>query len=78
MSVAAHPSLVVAWTSRDGSTNAKGKAMSDNVDFTAMSDPDFLAERTRVRAELTELTELFERLNEEFDRRARAEWSRAS
>jgi len=52
--------------------------MSDNVDFTAMSDPDFLAERTRVRAELTELTELFERLNEEFDRRARAEWSRAS
>ena len=52
--------------------------MNDNVDFTAMSDPDFLAERTRVREELLELTELFRKLNEEFDRRARAAWARAS
>jgi hypothetical protein len=58
--------------------NAKGKAMNDSVDFTAMSDPDFLAERTRVREELQELTELFRKLNEEFDRRARAAWARAS
>jgi hypothetical protein len=52
--------------------------MNDSVDFTAMSDPDFLSERTRVREELQELTELFRKLNEEFDRRARAAWARAS
>ena len=43
-----------------------------------MSDPDFLAERTRVREELQELTERFRMLNEEFDRRARAAWAPAS
>jgi hypothetical protein len=52
--------------------------MTDNGDFAAMSDPDFLAERTRVREELQELTERFQLLNEEFDRRARAAWARAS
>jgi hypothetical protein len=49
--------------------------MTDSGDFAAMSDPDFLAERTRVRAELQELTERFRLLNEEFDRRARAAWA---
>jgi hypothetical protein len=48
--------------------------MSDSGDFAAMSDPDFLAERTRVREELQQLTERFRMLNEEFDRRARAAW----
>jgi hypothetical protein len=52
--------------------------MSESVDFAAMSDPDFLAERTRVREELQELTERFRKLNEEFDRRARAAWARPS
>jgi hypothetical protein len=52
--------------------------MSDGGDFAAMSDPDFLAERTRVREELQELTERFWELNEEFDRRARAAWASAS
>ena len=31
--------------------------MIDSGDFAVMSDPDFLAERTRVREELQELTE---------------------
>jgi hypothetical protein len=48
--------------------------MTDSGDFASMSDPDFLAERTRVREELQELTERFRMLNEEFDRRARAAW----
>ena len=49
--------------------------MSDSGDFMAMSDPEFLAERTRVREELRELTERFQLLNDEFDRRARAAWT---
>ena len=52
--------------------------MSDSGDFATMSDPDFLAERTRVREELQELTERFRMLNEEFDRRARAAWRPAN
>jgi hypothetical protein len=52
--------------------------MTDSGDFASMSDPDFLAERTRVREELQELTERFQKLNEEFDRRARAAWTQAS
>jgi hypothetical protein len=51
--------------------------MSDSGDFAAMSDPDFLAERTRVREQLQELTERFRMLNEEFDQRARAAWRSA-
>jgi hypothetical protein len=47
-------------------------------DFTQLDDPAFLAERARVREELQELTERFRRLNEEFDRRARAAWAPAS
>jgi hypothetical protein len=52
--------------------------MTDSGDFASMSDPEFLAERTRVREELQELTERFQKLNEEFDRRARAAWTQAS
>ncbi len=56
-------------------------------DFAAMSDPDFLAERRRVReryqqaddpsADRTRLGVLRDVLDEEFDRRARAAWSPA-
>jgi hypothetical protein len=52
-------------------------------DFTAMSDPEFLAERRRVREALeyaqeheisAALTDRYQRLNEEFLRRARMTW----
>ena len=52
-------------------------------DFTAMSDPDFLAERRRVREALadvpahevnTALADRYQSLNEEFLRRARLTW----
>ncbi len=52
--------------------------MSDSGEFAAMSDPDFLAERRRVREELQELTERCRLLDREFDRRARAAWTPAS
>jgi len=56
---------------------------SDDHDFTAMNDPDFLAERRRVREALehtpeqevrSALVDRFWRLNEEFLRRARISW----
>jgi hypothetical protein len=56
---------------------------SDEDDLTTMNDPDFLAERRRVREELehtperevsSALTERYWRLNEEFLRRARLAW----
>jgi len=52
-------------------------------DFTTMSDPDFLAERRRVREALADapahevsaaLADRYQRLNEEFLRRARMTW----
>jgi hypothetical protein len=46
--------------------------MSDSDDFTAMNDPDFLAEYSRVRNTLETLTDRMRKLTEEFDRRARA------
>jgi hypothetical protein len=52
--------------------------MSDSGEFAAMNDPDFLAERARVREELQELTERYRKLNQEFDRRARTAWTPAS
>jgi len=56
---------------------------SDDHDFTAMNDPDFLAERRRVREALERtpeqdvrsvLVDRFRELNEEFLRRARISW----
>jgi hypothetical protein len=44
-------------------------------DFSAMNDPDFLAERARVRDTLEALTERYQKLNDEFDRRARIQWA---
>jgi hypothetical protein len=60
---------------------------SEPEDFTTMSDPDFLAERRRVRDQLehlpgqsvdhARLAALRAAMDEEFDRRARAAWSAA-
>ena len=47
-------------------------------EFAVMNDPDFLAERKRVREELQQLTERYRQLNEEFDRRASTAWAPAS
>ncbi len=55
-------------------------------DYGAMSDPDFLAERRRVREELEhtpehevspELTARYQKLDEEFLRRASLAWAQA-
>jgi hypothetical protein len=56
----------------------------DADDFTTMDDPEFLAERRRVREELehlpahavsAELTFRYQRLSDEFLRRASAAWT---
>lgn len=56
-------------------------------DITAMDDPEFLAERRRVREELDRLpshqdrrslTARYQMLNDEFTRRARIAWTQAS
>jgi hypothetical protein len=46
-----------------------------NADFTTMDDPDFPAERKRVRETIEALQERYRQINEEFDRRARAKWT---
>ena len=51
--------------------------MSYSDEFAMMSDPDFLAERKRVREALAALAERYDRINAEFDRRAGAEWATA-
>ena len=55
--------------------------MDDEADLTQLDDPEFLAERRRVREELehqpeasAELSARYEVLDEEFLRRARAAW----
>jgi hypothetical protein len=55
--------------------------MDDNTDLSQLDDPAFLTERRRVREELEhrpeaslELAERYQRLNEEFLRRARTAW----
>ena len=53
--------------------------MDDDTDLSQLSDPQFLAERRRVREELeykptAKLTARYERLNQEFLRRARIAW----
>jgi hypothetical protein len=57
----------------------------DHPDFTALDDPQFLAERRRIRQQLERvapdradhprLAALAAALDDEFDRRARAAWS---
>jgi hypothetical protein len=61
--------------------------MGESDDFSELGDPEFLAERKRVREELEhtpeqavslELAARYERLNDEFLRRARIAWTQAS
>jgi hypothetical protein len=71
-----------------GSRNRRKHDMREATgDFTAMDDPEFLAERARVRDELEhtpeqavslELAARYQRLNDEFIRRAQIAWTRAS
>ena len=56
----------------------KGKVMSAIDEFASMSDPDFLAERRRVREIIEALTERYRLINVEFDRRAGSTWTQAS
>lgn len=58
-----------------------------NGNFTDLDDPEFLAERARVRDEVeqtpvpvrsAELLARYQALNDEFIRRARAAWAQAS
>jgi hypothetical protein len=50
----------------------------EHQDLAALDDPAFLAERRRVSEELQALTERYRRLEEEFNRRARAAWAPVS
>jgi hypothetical protein len=49
--------------------------MSYSDDFTAMNDPDFLAEYSRVRDTLNALTDRMRKLTQEFNRRAGTQWA---
>lgn len=46
--------------------------MDENI--SAMSDPEFLTERRRVREAIEALQDQYAKLNAEFDRRATAKW----
>jgi hypothetical protein len=61
--------------------------MGESDEFSQLDDPEFLDERKRVREELEhtpeqdvspELAAFYQRLNEEFLRRASAAWTQAS
>ena len=56
----------------------KGKAMGDSADIRQMSDPDFLAERARVRETIAALKERMAELDDEFVKRAGAAWAEAA
>jgi hypothetical protein len=65
--------------------NPEDKAMTSDEDFSQLDDPAFLAERKRVREELErtpavseEMAARYQRLTDEFIRRARAAWAPAS
>jgi hypothetical protein len=51
--------------------------MGDSDHIRQMSDPDFLAERARVRETIEALTERMAALDDEFIRRAGAAWAEA-
>jgi hypothetical protein len=51
--------------------------MADTDDIHQMSDPDFLAERARVRQTIEALTERLVELDDEFIKRAGAAWAEA-
>lgn len=52
-------------------------ADSDSIGISQLSDPDFLAERARVREAIAALAERMAELDEEFVRRAGAAWTEA-
>ena len=54
------------------------KAAGDSDDVRQMSDPDFLAERARVRETIAALTERMAALDDEFIKRAGAAWTEAT
>lgn len=51
--------------------------MADSDDIRQLSDPDFLAERTRVRETIAALQERLAELDDEFINRARTAWTTA-
>lgn len=51
--------------------------MGDSDDIRQLSDPDFLAERARVREAIEALQERLAELDDEFVNRARAAWTAA-
>jgi hypothetical protein len=51
--------------------------MGDSDDIRQMSDPDSLAERTRVRETIEALQERLAELDDEFIKRAGAAWAEA-
>lgn len=51
--------------------------MGDSDDIRQLSDPDFLAERARVRETIEALQERQAELDDEFIKRARAAWTEA-
>ena len=53
----------------------RGRAMSDSDDFTAMNDPDFLAEYGRARETLEAALNRMRKMTDEFDRRAWVQWA---
>jgi hypothetical protein len=52
--------------------------MDDSDDVRRLSDPDFLAERKRVRESIEALRERLADLDDEFIRRASAAWTAAA
>jgi hypothetical protein len=52
--------------------------MGDSDDIRQMSDPDFLAERARVREAIAALKERMADLDDEFVKRAGAAWAEAA
>jgi hypothetical protein len=51
--------------------------MDDSDDIRQLSDPDFLAERARVREAVEALQERLAFLDDEFDKRAHSAWTEA-
>jgi hypothetical protein len=72
----------------DGTDAMTQSQSSEEVDFRQLDDPDFLAERRRVREELerapeqspgrVRLTARYAEMSAEFDRRAARAWTGAS
>jgi hypothetical protein len=53
------------------------KAAGNGADIRQLSDPDFLAERARVRETIAALQERMAELDDEFIKRAGAAWAEA-